>query len=192
MAIWNAGKEVCTAAATRQCLFISNRISLCRSGWPWTLDLPGNTDIDYYTWRNQNNSDVMSFLSWCYCSWSSPPAAIWRIDCFLIFKYPFLQPVSCLFVFNFAFYFYLCVCVSVYKQVSVGDVRGPKKTLDPLELGLQAILSCLTWVQGTLLQSYGRTASALNWWAAIFLAPCSLLFTWPFMWKASLNTGVVR
>lgn len=66
------------------------------------------------------------------------------------------------FVFNFVFYFYLCVCVSVYMQVSVGDVRDQKKTLDPLELVLHAVVSCLMWVQGTMLESYGRIASSLN------------------------------
>lgn len=47
-------------------------------------------------------------------------------------------------------------------QKSVGNVKGQKKTLDPLELKLQAVVRCLIWMQGTMLGFYVRTASALN------------------------------
>lgn len=55
-----------------------------------------------------------------------------------------------------------CVCLCSLCDVCVGGTfSDQKKVLDPLELELQVIVSCLTWALGTKLGPSGRTASAL-------------------------------
>lgn len=44
--------------------------------------------------------------------------------------------------------------------MSVGAPRDQKKVLDPLELDLQTVLSCLLWMLGTILRSSGRAANS--------------------------------
>lgn len=52
-------------------------------------------------------------------------------------------------------YFYLCVRVCVRMWVCAHSCRYPWKpeTSDPLEMELQKVVSCLTWVLGTELES---------------------------------------
>lgn len=46
-----------------------------------------------------------------------------------------------------------------------GTYGGQKKALDPPDLELHTIISCLTWVLGTELRSCGEAADALNCWS---------------------------
>jgi hypothetical protein len=54
-------------------------------------------------------------------------------------------------------FIYLYVCM--YVHVCVGGRVGQKKVPDPLELELQAVVSCPTWVLETELGSSAREAS---------------------------------
>lgn len=58
--------------------------------------------------------------------------------------------------FNFI-YVYVCM----YLNVCLGIHGDQKRKLDPLELEFLGVLSCLTWVLGTKLGSFARTASDL-------------------------------
>ena len=58
--------------------------------------------------------------------------------------------------------FYLCVCVCARARVHASILKSQNSMLDPLELHLQAILSQLTWLPGTKLQSSGRAECVLN------------------------------
>ena len=60
-------------------------------------------------------------------------------------------------VFKFCIYASIGVCA-----MSVGGQGGQKIVLDPLELGLQAVVSRLKGVLGTKLGSSGKAASAPN------------------------------
>lgn len=50
---------------------------------------------------------------------------------------------------------YLCIC-------ECRCLRGQKRACDPLELELQAIVSCLTWVLGTELRPSARALCILH------------------------------
>ena len=57
-------------------------------------------------------------------------------------------------------YIYMCLPAYVYvHHVDAEACRGQKKESDPLELKLQAVVSCQTWVLGT--RAWART-HALN------------------------------
>lgn len=58
------------------------------------------------------------------------------------------------FLFFFDLFLFLCVCVCVYKYLN-----RPEEVSDLLELELEVVLSCLTWVLRTQLTSSGRTVS---------------------------------
>jgi hypothetical protein len=45
-----------------------------------------------------------------------------------------------------------------------GALGGQKRASDPLELELQAVVSCLVWVMGSELRPSGRAVSDLNHW----------------------------
>lgn len=49
--------------------------------------------------------------------------------------------------FNLIFKF-MCVCVW-HSHIHVGILGGQERTLDPLDLGLQVVMSHLRWVLGT-------------------------------------------
>ena len=52
-------------------------------------------------------------------------------------------------------YVYMC-------HVHLGACQGQKMELEPWELELQVLVSCLIWVLGTEFSFYGRTASTVN------------------------------
>lgn len=64
----------------------------------------------------------------------------------------------------------MCVCVCararmhayVYVHMHAGAFRGQKRESNPLELELQATVSCRTRVLGTILRSSARSANTLN------------------------------
>lgn len=58
-----------------------------------------------------------------------------------------------MFLFISYVYQHLGICVNV------GIHRGHGRMLDPLELGLQMVVSFSTWVVGTELMSSGRTSA---------------------------------
>ena len=58
----------------------------------------------------------------------------------------------------------MCLCLCVY-LMCVSGVWRPKEAkvmLDPLKLEVQVVTSCLTWVLGTELRSFGKATNALN------------------------------
>lgn len=66
------------------------------------------------------------------------------------------------------------MCVFV-QHIHAGAHRIQKRVLDPLELELQAVVSHVTWVQGTKLRASDRAVTAHN---ARLLSPA--LFTYYF------------
>lgn len=63
---------------------------------------------------------------------------------------------------------YVCVCARacthacVYVHMHAGAFRGQKRESNPLELELQATVSCWMRVLGTILGSSARSANTLN------------------------------
>lgn len=57
----------------------------------------------------------------------------------------------------------MCLCMFVYgsADVNTDTCRGWNRTLDPLELKLQVVVSCLTWVLGTKLRFSVRSVHTL-------------------------------
>lgn len=51
----------------------------------------------------------------------------------------------------------MCMCVCMHMSTGVLRVQG--RVLDPLELQLQAVVSCQTWALGTKLWSSERLGS---------------------------------
>lgn len=71
--------------------------------------------------------------------------------------------------------YYLCVCITIihYHTVlcggyshhaSAGTLRGQKTVLDPLELGLQAVMDYWMWVVGSKSGFSVRAAHVLSYW----------------------------
>lgn len=56
---------------------------------------------------------------------------------------------------------FIHVYVCMYLNVCLGIHGDQKRKLDALELELLRVLSCLTWLLGTKLGSFARTASVL-------------------------------
>lgn len=57
----------------------------------------------------------------------------------------------------------MCMCLGVYMCTCVFSICGSqKRALDPFELELQAIVSCLMWLLGTEPVSAARAFSALD------------------------------
>lgn len=51
---------------------------------------------------------------------------------------------------------FVYVCVCLYLHVGADALGGQKRATNPLELELQAVMSCLTWVLGAEPVSSGR------------------------------------
>lgn len=47
------------------------------------------------------------------------------------------------------FYIHFCVCVGGYVHVGAGAYGSQKRASGPLELGLEVLVSCPTWILGT-------------------------------------------
>lgn len=71
----------------------------------------------------------------------------------------------------------MCVCVWLCTHVRAGTHRDQKTGSDLLELELQAIVTCLTWVLGTEVRSSPRAVRAPNCWPSLQL------------WIESLSNG---
>jgi hypothetical protein len=63
-------------------------------------------------------------------------------------------------LFDFNIFIYVFIWVATH--VCAGGHRDQERALDRLELEWQETVSCLTWVLGTVLRSFSRTANALN------------------------------
>lgn len=75
--------------------------------------------------------------------------------------------------------------------MSVIHAQGQKKTLGPLELALQMILTHPAWVLETELRSPGRAISSLNHWPS--LQPPELRpFTWVSQRGKKICTGTLQ
>ena len=84
----------------------------------------------------------------------------------------------CFFFFQFSFYFKLCICIYVSMWVCTGKCRvhgGQTEESDLLELVLQAVVSCLTWILETNLRAL--TAPAVNLTADLCLQTPQKVFS---------------
>jgi hypothetical protein len=62
---------------------------------------------------------------------------------------------------NFSLLYFMIIYVYMC-HVHLGACQGQKMELEPWELELQVLVSCLIWVLGTEFSFYGRTASTVN------------------------------